>query len=127
MADGDAPRAKKTRIETLIEKFQSFYWKKQFCYAYGSLCHDKTSALNSLEITVCDAAAEKPFSKATCRTIRVLEELYPFGSIFRKGVEILNSITKEEKLKPDDSDTVGLAEPLLSYLFDESKYGMHFL
>ena len=124
---GDEPTRKKSRDETktILNKFQSLDDKSYFLKSFRQLCVERINSLVSLEITYCDAAAEngKKFSMATCHGKPVIKELYPFGSIFGRGVRILNSILKDDKhtLDSEGQGDVKLLTPLLTFLFDESK------
>jgi hypothetical protein len=109
----------------MFHKFHSSADKSYLCKSFRQLCDDRVNSLISLEISYCDAAAEngKQFSRATCHGKPVIKELYPFGSIFLRGVRILKGILKDEKHMPCNEEDVGqkLLTPLLNYLFDESK------
>lgn len=124
MAGNGGPSPKKTRLATIFEKFTTFSDKESFCEEYKNLIYNRRVSLISDMITYCDAAAEygKPFSRATCHAKHMLEELYPFGSIFSRGVEILNDLTGRDEYIPVDDETKALLIPLLNYLLDEKSH-----
>ncbi|XP_060561020.1 uncharacterized protein LOC132720815 [Ruditapes philippinarum] len=119
----DEPQRKKSRHDTIFNKFHSSADKSFLCKSFRQLCDDRINSLVSLEISYCDAAAEfgKPFSRATCHGKPVIKELYPFASIFLRGVRTLKSILKDDYHTPCNEEDVGqkLLTPLLKYLFDE--------
>lgn len=91
--------------------------------AFINLTAKQDNALILLQITSCNAVAGYgiSFTSASCETELYLTELFPFGSIFVPGVELLSNYLIDDKYIPEGyADRVILAR-LLKFLLNTGK------